>query len=551
MLKMGTRGSGYNEDVVAQARQDLTMLPLVERAYQRLKSDFSDSSIPAFKLVDILSLDSLQAFTFQSGRTFNDGIPSLFTFNGFHGIFNIEKNRIIKRLIEDSWVYGDDLNTLDDKTKSQITVQLEQKYIRDYIFYWEDFLSDLTIKPFSTLEGATEITHALASPDAPIKSIIAAVKKNVQLTKVPLSKNGKAATAIAKSASDVLFQSKKSRISRLLPDESIEVEINLPGKEVEFAFADLLVIDIKQLDNIQGTIRSISRNLIKVSNSSVRTSNYMNQGLEEQFSSLGRTLGDQIEEIPFPVFNWLESIAIQTKGFARTNQNQRLNGIWKSNVLAEYRRAISGKYPFRRSASREVRIKDFARFFGYGGTLDKFWKKYLDAYVDTSKKPWRFSKDIGISAKVLSMYQDAELIREAFFESGNKSPAIDFSLEANYLDRNVSQFMLEIDGQQLNYRHGPTRKEQFVWPGASANSETRIAFTPPNGGRSINKKYSGEWSLFKFFDELSRARPKTKQDGILKISLSGYKADIQFVANSVNNPFWMVSLEQFSCPTTL
>ncbi len=51
--------------------------------------------------------------------------------------------------------------------------------------------------------------------------------------------------------------------------------------------------------------------------------------------------------------------------------------------------------------------------------------------------------------------------------------------------------MLEIDGQQLNYRHGPTRKEQFIWPGTTANSETRIAFTPPNGGRSINKKYTG------------------------------------------------------------
>jgi len=67
----------------------------------------------------------------------------------------------------------------------------------------------------------------------------------------------------------------------------------------------------------------------------------------------------------------------------------------------------------------------------------------------------------------------------------------------------------------------------------------------------MNKKYVGEWSLFKFFDELSQDRPKTKRDGILKISLSGYKADVKFAANSVNNPFWMVNLETFSCPTTL
>lgn len=549
MLEMGIRGNDYNEEVVAQARQNLTMLPLVERAYQRLKSDFSDSSIPDFKLVDILSLESLEGFTFLSDRTFSTGIPSLYTFNGFHGIFNIEKNRIVKRLIEDSWVYGDDLGKLDDNTKAEITVQLEAKYIRDYIFYWEDLLSDLNVKSANTLEGANAVTHALTSPDAPIKSIIAAVQKNVQLTKVPLSKNGEAATKVAKSASDVLFHSKKSRITRLLPKESIEIDIDLPGKDVELAFSDLLSINLQELDDIQATLRAINRNLSKASSNN--SSKYMNQGLEEQFTTLSGALKGQIANAPFPIFNWLDDIAIQTKGFAKTNQNQRLNRIWQSSVLAEYKRAISRRYPFSRSSTREVRVNDFTRFFGYGGTLDKFWNKYLDEHVDTSKKPWRFTKDIGINRKILNVYQDAELIREAFFQSGQKEPSIGFSLEASSLDKNVSQLMIEIDGQKLVYRHGPTRKEQFIWPGTSANSETRIVFTPPNGGRSINKKYVGEWSLFKFFDDLNNSRPETKKDGFLKIALSGYNAEVQFIANSVNNPFTMVNLERFTCPESL
>jgi len=554
LLAKGTRGNEYNEEAVLQARRTLTMLPLVERAYQRLKSDFVDSSIPDFKLIDILSIDSLQGFAFQSGRSFNDGIPSLYTYNGFHGIFSIEKNRIIKRLIEDSWVYGDDLNTLDEATKSQITTQLEQKYIRDYIFYWEDFLSDLIVKPMNSLDEGADVTRALSSSDAPIKSIIAAAQKNVQLTKIPLSKNGKAAAEIAKSTTDVLFASKKSRISRLLPDEPIELDIDLPGQEVEFAFTDLLSVDIRQLDDVQGTLRLINRSIGKIALSSQvsqQNSSYMNQRLENEFASLGSDLQKQIADMPFPVAGWLEPIAKRTKGFAQTNQSQRLNSIWKSQVLAEYRRAIRGRYPFKRSATREVRIKDFSRFFAYGGTLDKFWKQYLAEYVDTSKSSWHFTKNIGISNKILAMYQRANVIREAFFESETKYPKVDFSLEAQYLDRNVSQFMLEIDGQQLNYRHGPTRKEQFIWPGASANNETRIAFTPPNGGRPLNKKYAGEWSLFKFFDDLNRARPETKKDGLLKISLSGYNADVMLIANSVNNPFWMVNLESFSCPTTL
>ncbi len=547
MLEMGIRGSKYNEDLVARARQDLTMMPLVERAYQRLKSDFSDSSIPDFTLVDILSLDSLKAFTFLSGRKLSHGIPSLYTFNGFHGIFNIEKNGIVKRLIEDSWVYGDDLRELDDNEKAQIATQLEAKYIRDYIFYWEDFLSDLSIKPFNTFDEANVVTDALISSDAPIKSIITAVQKNVQLTKVQLSQNGETAIKIAKSASDVLFQSKKSKIARLLPNDPIQVDIDLPGKDVELAFTDILSINLQELDDIQGTLRSINRTLSKVTSSR----KYMNEGLEVKFSTLAGTLKEQIDNSPFPIFNWLNGIATQTKAFAKTNQNQRLNGIWQSSVFVEYQRAISRRYPFSRSSTREVRINDFTRFFGYDGTLDKFWNKYLDKYVDTSKKPWRFTKDIGISQKILNVYQEVELIREAFFQPGQKQPMIGFSLEANSLDYNVSQFMLEIGGQKLSYRHGPTRKEEFFWPGPSVNSETRIVFTPPNGGRSINKKYVGEWSLFKFFDDLNNSRPETKKDGLLKIMLSGYKAEVKFVANSVNNPFGMVNLEQFSCPENL
>lgn len=93
LLGLGIRGAAINEDAVIEARATLTMLPLVERAYQRLKSDYLESSIPDFKLIDILSYDSIDGLMFQSGRSFDNGIPGLFTFNGFHGIFSIEKVR--------------------------------------------------------------------------------------------------------------------------------------------------------------------------------------------------------------------------------------------------------------------------------------------------------------------------------------------------------------------------------------------------------------------------------------------------------------------------
>lgn len=548
LLKYGVKNPKENSDIIKQSREALTSLPLVERAYQRLKSDFIESSIPDFKLIDLFTSESLDAFMFQSDRSFAQGIPGLFTYNGFHGIFNIEKNRIITRLIEDSWVYGDDLNNLDAKTKRRISKQLETKYIRDYIFYWEDFLSDLTVKSYYDAASGAEITSSLSGPDVPLRNIIHEVQKNVNLTKLPLSKNQKAAGEIAKSASEELFRQKKSRIDRLLPKKKLDVEINMPGKEVELAFAEVLEFNIEDIDSTQQTLRSINRYLDKIAY--IQPGERLPRNLGN-YKKLSQQLRSDSETLPYPFSTWISGIAGQTAQITKNNERQRLDGIWKSQVVSEYRSALAGRYPFKKHTKREVSLKDFGRFFGRNGTLDKFFNSYLKAYVDTSKSPWRFTQDIGINNDVLVMFEKAHKIQNAFFDHGGKSPKIEFNLMAESLDDRINHLMLRLDGQELNYRHGPPRAKQFFWPGTSENNETRIVFTPPKGGRSMNIRYAGTWSFFRLLDELTARRPETKNDSKLKITLNGHKAEVLLLPNSVFNPFWASKFEEFSCPDRL
>ena len=79
------------------------------------------------------------------------------------------------------------------------------------------------------------------------------------------------------------------------------------------------------------------------------------------------------------------------------------------------------------------------------------------------------------------MFEKAHKIQNAFFDQGGKSPKIEFNLMAESLDDRINHLMLRLDGQELNYRHGPPRAKQFFWPGTSENNETRIVFTPPKG----------------------------------------------------------------------
>ena len=557
MLELGGRGGVSDKEAIVQARQKLSKLTLVERAYQRLKSEYIPSNIPDFKIVNILSLDSLKAFTFLSGKEVTQSIPVLYTYNGFYGIFNIEKKQIVKSLVEDSWVYGDNQNLLTSNSKALITKQLEEKYTQDYIYYWKNFLSDLALKPFLNKSESSEIIDALANPEAPFKSIILAVQKNVKLTQMPVSKNAKAAASVAGSAANELLRAKKARISRLLPKEKLDIEVDLPGKEVEAAFAELLGINISDVDKAQDILFALQHSMEKKKLASNRIYGFSKDKFEIDYGQVGRDLNEQISEIPAPISGWYDSILVWLGHQVNKGEQKKLsvarkdlNAIWQKEVLAEWNRAISRRYPFYKNSQKEVSLKDFSHFFGYGGTLDTFFNTYLKMYVNTNHRLWTFSENIGLSRDVLVMFHRAQNIRETFFENGMDTPQVDFALKPLYLDSNISHFKLIINGQELNYRHGPIRNKQFVWP-ANNDGEVRIVFTPPNGERSITKEYVGDWSLFRFLNYLSDNRPETKKDGRLEIFLNNNNVKILLTPSSVKNPFWKNDLSRFSCQNNL
>ncbi|MEG3753051.1 type VI secretion system membrane subunit TssM [Psychromonas arctica] len=557
LLDLGLRGNNIDNQAIADARDKLSRLTLVERAYQRLKSDYIPSTIPDFKLGNIISLNSLSAFTYQSGKDMSQSIPGLYTFNGFHGIFNIEKNEIVKNLVEDRWVYGDSSNLVSQTSEATITKQLEQKYYQDYIYYWESLLDDLALEPFNTEINSNNTIHQLANAESPIKSILLAVQKNVQLTKIPNSKNAKAALDVAKNASDVALSAKKSRISRLLPKDDLDVDFNIPGKEVERAFKDILSINVAKLDEAEGILRKLDRAIGKKNLDANRLYGFSEDEFEVNYAQVGQALNDQVADFPAPlnkwyasILTWLDRKVVQVKDQKRSIAKKDLNTLWKKEVLQVCRRGISGRYPFNLSATKEVSIQDFNQFFGYGGTLDKFFNDNLREYVDTNKRTWTFNKNIGLTNRSLRVFQRAEVIRKNFFENNDKNVQVSFSLRPLYLDRHISHFKLIINGQELNYRHDPIRSTQFIWNG-SGDSETRVIFTPPNGERSITTQYLGEWSLFRLLDSLAKQRPETKNDGQLDISLNGNRAKVLLTPTNSSNPFWKNDLVRFSCPSAL
>ncbi len=248
---------------------------------------------------------------------------------------------------------------------------------------------------------------------------------------------------------------------------------------------------------------------------------------------------------------WLEQIADASGQVTLSGSRAQLNQNYASAVLAQYQQAIEGRFPIYAGGKQDVTIDDFARFFGPGGVMDKFFQDYLKPFVDTSHRQWRWrSAGLGLSNAALRDFQRAAEIRQVFFPNGGKQPSVQFGLKPMYLDENVNRALLDIDGQSISYRHGPTELSNISWPGAQSGSGARLTLDNAAGGQ-VNLSAGGPWALFRLVDQ-GTLKERSPERFLVTFTAGGFKAQYEIIANSVVNPFRMMDeLKHFRCPGKL
>jgi type VI secretion system protein ImpL len=236
-----------------------------------------------------------------------------------------------------------------------------------------------------------------------------------------------------------------------------------------------------------------------------------------------------------------ESVAV---GQARGELVNRYN----TQVVHECRSITSNRYPFAARSAVDVPLADFGRLFGAGGVFDAFFKENLQALVDTSRNPWNWragtSGSLGVSLSMLRQFETAQRIRDSYFQIGGQLPEVKFNVTPAYLDAAASRFTFEIDGQSVDYRHGPERTQPMVWPGPSPGVAA-MSFEDRSGAKP-NLAFQGPWALFRLLDA-AVSQPQSDVRYATAWQVGGHEARITIEANSVRNPFTRNLLRQFSC----
>lgn len=520
--------------LVASARRILAQRPLAERVYAEVKREAEQAKLEEWRPTDKVK-DVARYFRRKSGAPMTAGMRGLFTFKGYNSEFLVRVPEFAKNAAGETWVIGSaNKDSLDNADVTAVTNAVLELYYDDYIRQWQAYLADVDIVPFRSIAEATEVSKVLSGADSPIKGFLAAVSEETRLARLPgdIGADG----------------------GGLLGDwieKFREAGVEDPAYKVNRRFADLRQVIVPPND---GAAPRIDRSLALVNELYAHLVATRDLDAPPPVDGVGIhvRLKQEAGRLPSPLSNWLRSLSRQSSRVAAGTARQRLDDIWASDIAPFCRTALSNRYPLARGSREDANLGDFAQYFGPNGLVDKFVKSELKPFVDTSVRPWREidrgGVQIGLAEGSLRAIEGAAKIKDAFF-SGGAEPSARFAVKPLELDRNARQVQLELGGQRLTYRHGPTRLANMQWPPPDGSMMARLVFTPIGGstaGTSLSAE--GPWALYRLLDKGRLRRVSNSIDRFrVTFQVDGLTAIFELKAASVDNPFWLSGMTGLRC----
>jgi len=157
---------------------------------------------------------------------------------------------------------------------------------------------------------------------------------------------------------------------------------------------------------------------------------------------------------------------------------------------------------------------------------------------------------LNLPETVLAQFERAARLRQALFKPEAKKPSLAFDIEPLKLDDRVNTETLDVDGQQLIYRHGPTEPVSMEWPAAKPTNSTRLSLSPERGDPPGQIAAKGPFGLLRLLSA-GRLIPEDGGDRYrLEFTVGGRFASFTVQTRSAANGIGALpELENFRCPS--
>lgn len=542
--------SPYAKDDALISREQalINQQPLSTRVYGRLKRLLErDENLKPVSLATLGGPQSELVFSRKSGKPVNDGIPGLYTPNGYWNSFNAQIAPVTASLHEDdAWVLG---STTQPEDKQQTDNAVRQLYARDFITIWDSFLSDIQLNNSADLNQRINTARVLSSNNSPLRRLV--VNLSQQLTLVrddPAAAEKEKNTESSNRGTQMLESLFSNRENSAAGNAAAN---QTPEQRVTEHFAP--IIELAQplekggktivFDDFLKQVDELYRYLTAVQDAA-------NSGMPAPGGEAISRLQASAGRLPGGLQTMFSNMAVGASSDTQRRDMENVRKRISVEVGSFCRQAIAGRYPLVRSASAEVTPDDLARMFAPGtGLMDVFFRDNLTNKVDTTQATWRFmpgidGKTLPGSEGVLVPFQQAQSIRDAFFANGSATPSFRTTVRTVRMDNTILNMTLDVDGQILRYSHGPQAVQIVSWPGTGGTNQVRMQLGLANG-TTATLVTNGAWALNRFFDKARVSPGSSSLSRQATFTVDGHQVTLEFAPNSIRNPF---QLPRFACP---
>jgi type VI secretion system protein ImpL len=545
-----------DERLVMETQARLAYFTLPQRIYSRLKRQLMREykDLLPFTVAGAGGVQAPLVFARSSGAALTEGVPGLFSYYGYYEVFSKEVSSAALRMIEEEdWVLGGHQKKLSDKIadwdKNKLILEVRRLYLLDYVKYWESFLDDVRLIRPASLQQSIQLTKILSSLDSPMEQFVRAASDETTLIRAPRNTGDRS-----------LFDRAKTRLNATKADvEKVIGPISVGGRVpqrlesiVDNRFETLRRLAETGTGAGVGGIDAVKQSINELYTYLLATEAALQGGSPPPPNIMASKLRAEAARLPEPLRGMMLELAAtgsaHIAGVARVNLSTSLS----STVSDFCRKAIAGRYPFNPNAAQEVTADDFARMFAPNGLMDDFFQKNLASIVDMSSNPWRFKQGVDNvprgGAASLAAFQRAATIKDVFFYQSGNRPSFQVELKPVEMDASITDFTLDVDGQILKYSHGPQVPTLVTWPGQRNSRQVRTQLLPNISGSS-GLLVEGPWALHRLFDKAQIVPGNSPERLMMILNLDGRRIVLEVTSSSVQNPFRLRQIQEFSCPS--
>jgi type VI secretion system protein ImpL len=557
--------------LVEDARRTFSRVTLADRVYASIQNSPQATALPPWRPSDPLGSTGVGVFYRRSGAPLTDGIPGFYTVDGFYKVLLPQLPVATRQVASESWVLGKQ-SEIDPSSPQVLNLQgdVVKLYTNDYAKQWDGLLNDIDVTPLTNLPQAVQALYVLASPQSPMRDLLAGMTHQLALAaSAPqgpgaagmLSGATQAATAAGSVSSTAASAANLSTIGSSIanPLAGLFATTNgqpapPPGKVIDDRYAALIAFVGKgpgaPIDGALKLLNDLQQQLAQVANAGPGAAAAPPAGGADP----AQLLQAEASRDPQPAQRWLAALAM-------SGNSQRSAGSKKAAAAAFNApggpaslcsQAVNGRYPFTASAPNGIPLDDFGRLFGPNGMINQFFNAQLRPFVDTSGSVWKAQPVAGVAPPIspgdLAQFQRAASIGDLFFAGGGAQPSVRFDITPGTLDAGAKQVTLELGGQVITYAHGPQRAISVAWPGATGMDSARLVFDPPPSSGPPVLSGTGPWALFRLFDQGTLQQSSSSERYTLTFHVGDRSASFDIRAGSVLNPFAPGMLHDFKCP---